>query len=104
MKNPHNKGPKDSLFQVEQIAEDFVFNERVAQVFDDMLDRSVPFYDEVILSIARIMTFILKDGDTIVDLGCSTGSTLMRLSSLLAEKNFHYIGIRSEERRVGKEC
>lgn len=93
MENSHNKSPRDSLFQVEQIAEDFVFNERVAQVFDDMLDRSVPFYDEVILSIARIMASILNDGDTIVDLGCATGTTLMRLSSLLAKKNFHYTGI-----------
>lgn len=93
MKNSYHKGSKDSIFHTEQIAEDFVFNERVAQVFDDMLDRSVPFYDEVILSIARIMGSILKDGDTVVDLGCATGSTLMRLSSILAEKNFHYTGI-----------
>ena len=93
MENSHNNDQKDSLFQVEQIAEDFVFNERVAQVFDDMLDRSVPFYDEVILSISRIMASTLRDGDTIVDLGCATGSTLMRLSSLLAEMNFHYTGI-----------
>ena len=84
---------KDSLFQVEQVAEDFVFNERVAQVFDNMLDRSVPFYEEVILSIARIVRTSLNNGDTIVDLGCATGSTLMRLSSLLADKGFNYIGI-----------
>ena len=93
MENSHNNDQKDYLFQVEQIAEDFVFNERVAQVFDDMLDRSVPFYDEVILSIVRIMNSMLNDGDTIVDLGCATGSTLMRLSSLLPEKGFHYTGI-----------
>jgi len=93
MDNSHKNGEKDSLFQVEEIAEDFVFNERVAQVFDDMLDRSVPFYEEVILSIARIMRSILKDGDSVVDLGCATGSTLMRLSSLLADRDFYYTGI-----------
>lgn len=93
MKSHEPDSTKDSLFQVEQVAEDFVFNERVAQVFDNMLDRSVPFYEEVILSIARIVRAILKDGDTIVDLGCATGSTLMSLSSLLADKQFNYIGI-----------
>ncbi len=93
MNNSHKNGEKDSLFQVEQIAEDFVFNERVALVFDDMLDRSVPFYEEVISSISRIMRSVLKDGDTIVDLGCATGSTLLRLSSLLADKNLQYTGI-----------
>lgn len=91
MQNKQND--RDSLFDVEQISEDFIFNERVAQVFDDMLDRSVPFYHEVILSIARILRTILKDGDTIVDLGCATGGTLLKLSTLLEEKHFHYTGI-----------
>ncbi len=93
MDNSHKNGEKDSLFQVEQIAEDFVFNERVAQVFDDMLDRSVPFYEEVIFSISRIMRSLLTNGDSVVDLGCATGSTLMRLSSLLADRNLQYTGI-----------
>ncbi len=93
MNNSHKNGEKDSLFQVEQIAEDFVFNERVALVFDDMLDRSVPFYEEVISSISRIMRSILANGDTVVDLGCATGSTLLRLSSLLDDNFFQYTGI-----------
>ncbi len=88
-----NKKNKDILFDVDQITEDFVFNDRVAQVFDDMLDRSVPFYEEVIHSIARICNTRLGDGDTVVDLGCATGSTLMRLSSLLSGKNLRYTGI-----------
>jgi tRNA (cmo5U34)-methyltransferase len=93
MKNTQQNNSKDSIFQVDAIEEDFVFNERVAQVFDDMLDRSVPFYKEVIISIARILGTMLKDGDSIVDLGCATGSTLIQLSTLLAEKNLHYTGI-----------
>ena len=93
MTDSQKNNEKDSLFQVEQIAEDFVFNERVAQVFDDMLDRSVPFYNEVILSIARIIRATRSDGDSIVDLGCATGSTLMHLSSLLSDYNFQYTGI-----------
>ncbi len=93
MKNSDENERKDSIFQVEQIVEDFIFNKRVAQVFDDMLDRSIPFYDEVILSMARIMRVLLGEGDMVVDLGCATGSTLMRLRSLLDEMNLHYIGI-----------
>ncbi len=84
---------RDSLFDVEHINEDFIFNERVAQVFDDMLDRSVPFYHDVILSIAKILQTTLKNGGHIVDLGCATGATLLQLSSLLEEKKFHYTGI-----------
>lgn len=84
---------RDSLFDAKQDSEDFVFNERVAQVFDDMLDRSVPFYQEVILSIARILGSSLNKGDTIVDLGCATGATVLKLSSLLREKQFRYVGM-----------
>ncbi len=84
---------RDSIFDVNSINEDFIFNERVARVFDDMLDRSIPFYHEVILSIARIFNSILKKGDSVVDLGCSTGGTLLQLSSLLEDKNLRYTGI-----------
>jgi len=90
---PEKQSNKDSLFDVEQISEDFIFNERVARVFDDMLDRSVPFYHEVILSIARILRSTLQNRARIVDLGCSTGATLLQLSSLLKEKEFQYTGI-----------
>ena len=84
---------RDSLFQVERINEDFVFDDRVAQVFDDMLDRSVPCYQEVILSIARILGCLLQEGAQVVDLGCATGTTLLQLSRLLEEKKFSYLGV-----------
>jgi tRNA (cmo5U34)-methyltransferase len=62
---------------------DFQFNEEVASVFDDMLVRSVPFYLEqqgLIEEIAR--RFALPDS-RVVDLGCSTGTTLIRFAKLL---------------------
>lgn len=102
MRNTRRNNSKDSIFQVDAIEEDFVFNERVAQVFDDMLDRSVPFYKEGIVSIARILETLLKDGDTIVDLGCATGSTLIQLSTLLAKKNFQYTGIDNSSAMLDK--
>jgi len=95
-------GNRDSLFQVERISEDFEFNERVVEVFDDMLDRSVPFYREVILAIARILATLPTEGERIVDLGCATGTTLLQLSRLLAEKNFHYTGIDSSPAMLDK--
>ncbi len=83
----------DAIFKVDQINEDFVFNDRVARVFDDMLDRSIPFYSEVILSIARIFESLLDDGVKVVDLGCATGATILQLSRLLEEKSLLYTGI-----------
>ncbi len=93
---------RDSLFHVERIDEDFAFNERVAQVFDDMLDRSVPFYQEVIHSIARILDAMLENNSKITDLGCATGTTLLQLSSLLEEKHFRYTGIDNSAAMLNK--
>ena len=59
----------------------FEFDESVATVFDDMLSRSVPFYDEVQ---KLIISFILKnqkDGKKVLDLGSSTAKFLIDLHS-----------------------
>ena len=85
--------PKDTLFAVNQIQEDFVFTERVVEVFDDMLDRSIPFYQEVIKGTARLLDIFLRKNDTIIDLGCSTGTTLLQLARLLPDKGLQFTGI-----------
>ena len=41
------ESPKDELFQKERSqSKDFDFGEDTAKVFDDMLERSVPYYTE----------------------------------------------------------
>lgn len=37
---------KDEIFNEKMKIEDFQFDENVARVFDDMLHRSIPFYEE----------------------------------------------------------
>ena len=83
----------DKIYSNGEVSEDFSFNEQVAEVFDDMLDRSVPFYQTVIATTASLIRQISKPGSTIVDLGCSTGSALVELSRLLPEMNLRFIGI-----------
>ena len=39
--------PKDEVFRQPQPIGDFNFGEKVAAVFEDMLDRSVPWYREI---------------------------------------------------------
>jgi tRNA (cmo5U34)-methyltransferase len=84
---------KDSLFNVSAVAEDFVFNERVVEVFDDMVDRSIPFYKVVIEATAHLLDKLLRPGDTVYDLGCATGSSLLALSRLLQHRELSFIGI-----------
>ena len=71
---------KDQIFlRPDRRSSDFEFDSEVAEVFDDMLLRSVPFYVEQQRMINQIAkTFWIK-GTHIYDLGCSTGTTLINL-------------------------
>ena len=62
---------------------DFVFDARVAEVFDDMLDRSVPHYREQQQMICSLGRNLWREGRVIYDLGCSTGNTLIGLGRAL---------------------
>ncbi|MBK5939224.1 carboxy-S-adenosyl-L-methionine synthase CmoA [Halochromatium roseum] len=60
---------------------DFVFDERVASVFSDMIARSVPGWAELVRLIGLIGAHLAQPGACIYDLGCSLGATS---ASLLA--------------------
>jgi len=92
---------RDTLFQKGHTFGKFEFNEQVADVFDDMLDRSVPFYEQVIKMITRILGQILQDGDTVYDLGCSTGATLLELVRSLDPQKYFLKKIHACLRRDG---
>ena len=93
---------KDTLFQKGHTISKFEFNERVAEVFDDMLDRSVPFYEQVIKMTAQILGCTLQDGGTIYDLGCSTGSTLLELVRSLDSQKYNFIGVDNSKAMLDK--
>ncbi|THB75713.1 MAG: carboxy-S-adenosyl-L-methionine synthase CmoA [Desulfobulbaceae bacterium] len=87
------KKKQDRLYQVDTVPEDFDFSERVVEVFDDMLDRSIPHYHEVIKGIATLMDIHLEAGDRVCDLGCATGTPLLEFSRLLQHKDLQFLGI-----------
>lgn len=64
-------------------ASDFEFDAEVAQVFDDMLDRSIPLYGEQQKLIQEIATRFYVPGTRVYDLGCSTANTLLGLAGSL---------------------
>ena len=67
---------QDKLFQATGRVEDFVFDERVAGVFDDMVARSIPFYHEIQAMQADLLMACLPDQAVVCDLGCSTGTSI----------------------------
>jgi tRNA (cmo5U34)-methyltransferase len=77
---------KDDLFaRTARRRGDFVFDESVAAVFDDMLERSVPFYVEQQAMIAELAHRHWQPGTLVVDLGCSTGTTLVSVCTGLRD-------------------
>ncbi len=86
---------KDSIFKSEERCGKFVFDERVAGVFDDMLSRSIPFYDETQKMIAGIAADYYQKGTKIYDLGCSTGATILNLCSVIDDPDLKIVGIDS---------
>ena len=68
----------DKVFE-KSINKQFEFDEEVASVFDDMLNRSVPYYKQMQdLTISFALKY-LEENDKVFDLGCSTASTLIEL-------------------------
>jgi tRNA (cmo5U34)-methyltransferase len=82
---------KDKVF-TKPIEKQFEFDEEVASVFDDMLNRSVPFYKENLNLQIDILKNFLNENDKIVDLGSSTGTFLIELAKK-ADKKLNLIGI-----------
>ena len=70
----------DKIFDVADNAiKGFEFNETVAAVFDDMVDRSVPLYREIQRMTGQLADDYAEPGTNIVDLGCATGTTIALL-------------------------
>ena len=85
---------KDNLFTENSSTEKFEFNESVARVFDDMLERSVPMYRECLESTVGWCVRFAREGSNIYDLGCSTGTFLSALASRFqAEADIRLIGV-----------
>lgn len=80
----------------------FVFDDGVAEVFDDMVSRSVPFYHEIHRIIKDLLSYKFKDGDTVYDLGCSTATTIELMSKHLWDKQAKFVGVDSSSAMIQK--
>jgi tRNA (cmo5U34)-methyltransferase len=86
---------KDELFK-ESFGKKFEFNEAVASVFDDMISRSIPFYNEFLQLSVDIIGRFCQQGGKVVDFGCSTANTLLALHRKFPSK-YDLIGIDMSE-------
>ena len=71
----------------------FEFNEQVASVFDDMLQRSIPCYREIIGRQAQLIAEFYQEDARIYDLGCSTGNLGSALCAVMGKAPFHMMAV-----------
>jgi tRNA (cmo5U34)-methyltransferase len=94
-------GEKDELFLNGLYPRPFEFNAEVVAVFDDMVSRSVPMYEDVNRSIAEWSYFHYQPGTRFYDIGCSTGTTIEFVSRHLPHAG-EFIGIDASEPMLKK--
>jgi len=80
----------------------FEFNAKVVAVFDDMVSRSIPFYNEVLRMSAELARTFYQADTQIYDLGCSTGALVQFLEKEFAGNGFYYSGIDSSDEMIIK--
>jgi len=71
----------------------FRFDQRVADVFDDMIARSVPGYAQILALLPTLTRAFTMPGKHYYDLGCSTGAGLIAMSRGLAGTPASLVGI-----------
>lgn len=85
---------KDQIYlnPVDKIA-DFAFDDKVAAVFPDMIQRSVPGYSTIIGMTGVIAGRYATENSFCFDLGCSLGASTLAIAHNTADKNIQIIGV-----------
>lgn len=85
---------KDRLYSNRTgLVSDFVFDENVANVFNDMIQRSVPGYESIISMIAVLAKQYAQPGSRCYDLGCSTGAVTYSLACGIQDGDCRIIAV-----------
>jgi len=96
------QGGRDLVFNEEITrVSDFKFGTKVVTVFDDMVSRSVPFYNETQRMLAEIAADHAKEGTNVYDLGCSTGTTMIEVDKLIPS-DIRFVGIDESPEMLAK--
>lgn len=72
---------------------DWTFDEKVAEVFPDMVQRSVPGYSNIISMIGMLAERFVQQNSMIYDLGCSLGAATLSIRRNIKHENCHIVAI-----------
>ncbi len=74
-----NLGRVDAIFSRHIKTKKFTFNDAVADVFPDMISRSVPGYGSVINMVGQLTERFCQPTSNLYDLGCSLGAATLQI-------------------------
>lgn len=88
-----NEPKQDRIYASERPLQDFVFDEKVADVFTDMINRSVPGYATIISMIGMLADRYCTAGSIVYDLGCSLGGAALAMTHHISHKDYQLIAV-----------
>jgi tRNA (cmo5U34)-methyltransferase len=88
-----NAPKQDKLYASERPVQDFVFDEKVADVFADMINRSVPGYATIISMIGMLADRYCTPGSRIYDLGCSLGGAALSMTHHISHNDYRMLAV-----------
>ncbi|NWF35884.1 carboxy-S-adenosyl-L-methionine synthase CmoA [Mariprofundus sp. KV] len=84
---------RDAIYTSEIHNNGFTFDDKVASVFADMINRSVPGYGQTLQMVELLAHQYAQQGSNLYDLGCSLGAATMALSRGASGKACSVIGV-----------
>ncbi len=93
---------KDTLYQDDGPVADFVFDERVAAVFTDMINRSVPGYGTILTMIGTLAGRYVQADSLCYDLGCSLGGATLALRRGIKVAGCRIVAVDSSEAMLAR--
>src|SRR5690606_24790929 len=91
--NTDKAAGKDTLYRQDGPVTDFVFDERVAAVFTDMINRSVPGYGTIITMIGTLAERYAQPQSRCYDLGCSLGGATLAMRRHIAAPGCEIVAV-----------
>lgn len=94
---------KDSLYsQPLGRINGFVFDDQVAQVFPDMIERSVPGYNTIITAIGLLAGRFAQENSICYDLGCSLGAASFAMRQHINAENCHIVAVDNSDAMLAR--
>ncbi|WP_196137968.1 carboxy-S-adenosyl-L-methionine synthase CmoA [Aliikangiella sp. G2MR2-5] len=84
---------EDKIYSAPVEQQPFVFDANVAEVFPDMIERSVPGYQTILDNLSKFAERFVQPGTQCYDLGCSLGAASLAISSGIKTENTRIIGV-----------